>query len=128
MNNDNCNFNDNFNSDYADTELNIQGIMSKHYCNRTDYKGSGNKIYNVSRKLARFLLHKLRHQLPRSEEEVKELFKFSNILSKEGIKNNWPKQAITIDTKSCTITNGSDLILALALGKSQGTYLPMEVV
>lgn len=117
---------DKFNSEKG-SDTDIVEVLSKHFSHHK-WEGDGGSMFNITRKMARFLLYNLKHTLPLEEDKIKSMWIFSKILAKSGIKGSFPKTPIIIDTSTNSVVEGTSRLLALALGRAHGTYFEIELI
>jgi hypothetical protein len=123
-------FKDNFNSGECNKDLDIQDVLGKHFSHPKEECIEGEQVitgamYNVRRKLARFLLWSLKHDIPVKEKDIKSFNLISSKLS-EGNKALLNPHPIIINTSTNTIVDGSKRLLALALGTQVGVYFEIK--
>lgn len=118
---------DRFKSSEFDKDMDVEGIVSTHFFSEK-YEKDGGLMYNISRKTVRFLLHNLKHTIPSTTEDVQFFLDFKDKLAKGGVKTCGILAPIVINTRTHTIEKGITKLLALALGKCEGTYFEIKLI
>jgi len=109
------------------TNIDFEGIIEKHFC-WFNKDGSGGRVYNITDRNAKFLLHNLEHYLPTTPSKISCLFKIRDVLSDTGIKGNWPNNPIIIDVKGRKIVKGTLRLFALSMSTCRGTYFEIKLI
>jgi hypothetical protein len=102
----------------------IAGKLATHFSHVSE---TGESVFNLTRKCARWILHNCRHTLP-AGKKVEGLFRFKSVLEEQGIKGSWPKKPVRINVTTNTIEDGTLRLFALAISDTYGTYMPIEIV
>jgi hypothetical protein len=90
------------------------------------YSELNQRVYNVTRPCARWILRSCFHTLPIGEE-AEEVMRLKGSI-KDGWKGDFPKKPIRINTTTNTIEYGCGLLFALGISEAYGTYMPIEFV
>lgn len=106
-------------------EFDAHEMMDTHFRSLdTSEVGYGQEVFSLSRKLARFLLHNCKHQVP-NDRQIKKILRLKAHLDFNGMKDSWTNKPIVLNNKTREIEDGVTRLYAVALGKSNGVYMPM---
>lgn len=125
---------DRFKSWWANPTMDIDEILKPHfhhlyfdYVNGERVEYADRFVYNVTEKFAKYLLHNLKHDLPKDEDFAQRLFSFSNDLYLKG-NIAFSKNPIVINKRANTIEDGVLRLFGLAVSRCRGTYYEIKTV
>lgn len=109
----------------ANFDVDMYEVFDTHFRSiDTSDKGYGNEVFSVTRKLARFLLHNCKHEVP-TDRQVKRILRLKAHYDFHGAGESWTGKPIIINNKTRTIEDGITRLYAIALGKRHGYSQPM---
>lgn len=108
-------------------DLDLNEVLDGHFRSiDTSEVGYGREVFSVSRKLARFLLHNCKHEVP-DEKQIKKILRVKAHIDFDGMKSIWCKDPILLNNKTKEIKDGITRLYAVALSSRTGVCLPLAL-
>ena len=125
---------DKFKNKWANPDFDVEHVLAAHlhhsyyeFVNGEKVVHHDRPVYNITEKCAKYLIHNLKHGLPRDADFAQRLFSYSNDLYNKG-NVDFPKHPIVINKSSNTIEKGVLRLFGLAVSRCRGTFFEIKLV